>query len=233
MAMIPAYLFIFEEQKTMSLTAEVLAGILDKGNGRQYVRADAIKLGISARQAKGIVTLARGLRARNLALPRQYGECKSSLECAICPAFHGLSDRRITAMLSQPLARCADQLGQALRIAAFATLRSIDAANAEVPGEDRPARWAAARAVIIQAVRYDTSGKTIEEIGAGYLSGLYELFTTDGSALLIEIVEHPIGKMIHLYLGAGRLAELMDDLFLQAELYGKLHGCHAAIIGGR
>lgn len=173
------------------------------------------------------------IEENRLRLPEQYRASSSSLECAICPAHPGVGDELIAAGLSPTLARCARNLGDIVRAAASGALAKIERDSALIPPEDRPKRWAAAEPILAPALEYDIGERSIEEIRASFEGGALELFTAGRSALLAELIGLADGKVLHIYLAAGELGEVTNILRPQAELFARMNGATAAIIGGR
>jgi hypothetical protein len=177
--------------------------------------------------------IAAYVRAHGLTLPKQYTLGNTSLECAVCPAHHGLTEQNITMNLSPPLANVAQTMGRGLRLAVVRAMAAIDAEIDQGPKEDRAQRWGDVQGLMAAALHYDASGKTLDEVRVAYLAGSYELFAVGKSALLVEIVSAEAGRVLHMFLAAGDLGQIVSDLIPQAELFGKLNGCFAAAIGGR
>lgn len=172
------------------------------------------------------------ITTHRLALPSQYPSISSSLECAICPAQSAVSEKTAAAVLSPPLARCVDAMDIELRsVAANAII--APGTGRLVSQEDRPLRWSVVEPLMRAALVYDTGQKTLDTLREDYEAGKFDLLTAGRSALLVEVAEAEGQKFIHLYLAAGSLSELRNNLIPQAELLGKLHGCKAAFIGGR
>lgn len=168
-----------------------------------------------------------------LALPGQYRSASSSLECAICPANPGVVDQISAAELSPTLSRCALTLGAIVRAAASGALANIERENALIPQEDRPRRWSAVEPLLAQALKYDVGTRSIGEIRASFEGGAFELFTAGRSAILAELIPLSGGTVLHIYLAAGDLGEVTNILRPQAELFARMNGATAAIIGGR
>jgi 3'-phosphoadenosine 5'-phosphosulfate sulfotransferase (PAPS reductase)/FAD synthetase len=171
---------------------------------------------------------------RELALPLQYqGHDGSSLECAYCPAFHGLRDRRATAALSRPLANISRAHGLGNIGVALVALQRLNGQLDAIPPEDRQARWAEAAPLIAEALNYDWLNRTVDQMRRAFLAGEYELFATGGSVLLAKCHDAGEDRILELCLAGGRLSELREELIPQAELFGIAAGCTMVTIGGR
>lgn len=169
-----------------------------------------------------------------LALPPQYdGANGSSLECAICPAFHGLGDRKQTMALSPPFARLSAGLNETMLSIATNALKEVQTGFSAAPAENRYTRWDAVAAQLESALEYDDQHRTISEIRQGFMAGEYELFSTGKSALLVRTHDVATSRVLDLFLAGGDLCEIVEDLVPQAEIFGRVSGCTFATIGGR
>jgi len=173
------------------------------------------------------------IEREGLPLPAQYRSASSSLECAICPAHPGVGDQNSAAALSPSLSRCTRTLGAIIRGAAADALANVEMENSLIPSEDRPKRWAAAEHLLAAAMEYDIGTRSLTDIQIAFERGDFELFTTGRSALLAELLEISNEKVLRHYLAAGDLSEVTDILRPQAELFARMNGATAAIIGGR
>jgi 3'-phosphoadenosine 5'-phosphosulfate sulfotransferase (PAPS reductase)/FAD synthetase len=170
----------------------------------------------------------------DLKLPVQYHGTKgSSLECAVCPAFHGMTDRHETTKLAPALAKASEGINRMLMQQATSAIQAIHSELSAIPAEDRAGRWQAALPLMAAALEYDNCGRKIEDVGAAYVAGDGELFTSANSALLAKCEHTQEGRMLDLFLVGGELREIEGDLIPQAEIWGKVMGCTLAVIGGR
>ena len=71
-------------------------------------------------------------------------------------------------------------------------------------------------------------GDVADAIEAGHA----QLWTTDGAALVTEVLEHPRAKVLHIWLAAGEL-EPVIALAEQTMEWGRLNGCTRVTLTGR
>ncbi len=66
------------------------------------------------------------------------------------------------------------------------------------------------------------------------LEGSAFLFTTDASAVIVEIKDYPTGaRVVHGLIAAGDADDIVETLIPQAEAWGKANGCTHAEVSSR
>ena len=64
------------------------------------------------------------------------------------------------------------------------------------------------------------------------VSGQYQLFVSEHSALVTTVMPYPRGTVLHLFLAGGNLEEL-EQLYLESEEYAKYMNCKSITLMGR
>ena len=64
------------------------------------------------------------------------------------------------------------------------------------------------------------------------ISGQYQLFVSEHSALVTTVIPYPRATVLHLFLAGGNLEEL-EQLYLEAEKYARYMNCKLITLMGR
>jgi hypothetical protein len=88
------------------------------------------------------------------------------------------------------------------------------------------------RKYIEDALEYSGGTHTFDDIAAGVLSGDFQLWHKDNSAIVTEIVVYPRLKDLHFFLAGGNLDELQQMTPI-IEDWGKSVGCTRVTLAGR
>ena len=64
------------------------------------------------------------------------------------------------------------------------------------------------------------------------VSGQYQLFVSEHSALVTTVMPYPRGTVLHLFLAGGNLEEL-EQLYLESEEYARYMNCKSITLMGR
>ena len=88
------------------------------------------------------------------------------------------------------------------------------------------------RKYIEDALEYSGGTHTFDDVAAGVLSGDFQLWHKDNSAIVTEIVVYPRLKDLHFFLAGGNLDELQQMTPI-IEDWGKSVGCTRVTLAGR
>jgi len=88
------------------------------------------------------------------------------------------------------------------------------------------------RAYIEAALEYSQGTHTFADIAAGLLSGRYQLWVGQNSAVVTEIIVYPRLKDLHYFLAGGDLDEL-KKMRPHIEGWGIKQGCTRVTLAGR
>lgn len=88
------------------------------------------------------------------------------------------------------------------------------------------------RKYIEDALEYSGGTHTFDDVAAGVLSGDFQLWHKDNSAIVTEIVVYPRLKDLHFFLAGGNLDELQQMTPI-IEDWGKSVGCTRVSLAGR
>lgn len=83
-----------------------------------------------------------------------------------------------------------------------------------------------------EALSYADNTHDIEDIWAGIESGHFQFWPAKDGALVTEIQVYPKRKVFHVFLGGGKLEQLLD-MIESVEVYGRTIGCKSVTISGR
>jgi len=88
------------------------------------------------------------------------------------------------------------------------------------------------RTYIEAALEYSQGTHTFSDIAAGLLSGRYQLWAGQNSAVVTEIIVYPRMRDLHYFLAGGDLDEL-KEIRPRIEDWGKKNGCSRVSLAGR
>jgi|TARA_R110000772_G_scaffold51719_7_gene118735 hypothetical protein len=88
------------------------------------------------------------------------------------------------------------------------------------------------RAYIEAALEYSQGTHTFTDVAAGLLSGRYQLWAGEKSAVVSEITVYPQMKVLNYFLAGGDLDEI-KTIHAHIDDWGKRQGCTRATIAGR
>lgn len=94
------------------------------------------------------------------------------------------------------------------------------------PEFDRCAPWLA------EALLYANDTHEVEDIWDGIRDGRFQFWPAQDGALITEIKVYPKRKVFHVFLGGGKLEQLLD-MIESVEVYGRTMGCKSVTISGR
>lgn len=82
------------------------------------------------------------------------------------------------------------------------------------------------------ALEYSGGTHTFEDVAQGIISGNMQLWPGDKGCAVTEIVLYPKKKVLHVFLAAGDMAQLID-MIDDAAAWGVSHGCQSMTMSGR
>jgi len=85
---------------------------------------------------------------------------------------------------------------------------------------------------IVDALSYSGGTHEPTDIVAGILKGTLQLWPGPEACAVTEIVVYPNKKVLHVFLAAGKMENIVD-MQKSAEEWGKAQGCTAMTIAGR
>jgi hypothetical protein len=85
---------------------------------------------------------------------------------------------------------------------------------------------------IAQALEYSGGTHTTTDIAHAVLKGTMQLWPGERGCAVTEIVVYPSKKVLHVFLAAGEMDQIVD-MQESAEEWGKAQGCTAMTIAGR
>ena len=88
------------------------------------------------------------------------------------------------------------------------------------------------RTYIEAALEYSQGTHTFSDIAAGLLSGRYQLWAGQNSAVVTEIIVYPRMRDLHYFLAGGDLDEL-KEIRPRIEDWGRKNGCSRVSLAGR
>ena len=88
------------------------------------------------------------------------------------------------------------------------------------------------RTYIEAALEYSQGTHTFADIAAGLLSGRYQLWAGQNSAVVTEIIVYPRMRDLHYFLAGGDLDEL-KEIRPRIEDWGRKNGCSRVSLAGR
>jgi len=88
------------------------------------------------------------------------------------------------------------------------------------------------RTYIEAALKYSQGTHTFSDIAAGLLSGRYQLWAGQNSAVVTEIIVYPRMRDLHYFLAGGDLNEL-KEIRPSIEDWGRKNGCSRVSLAGR
>lgn len=88
------------------------------------------------------------------------------------------------------------------------------------------------RALIESALAYSGGTHEFADIVDGVVSGRMQLWPADRGVAVTEIVEYPRKRVLHVFLAAGEMDQLID-MIGDAERWGFAHGCKYVTVAGR
>lgn len=91
---------------------------------------------------------------------------------------------------------------------------------------DRCAKW------LEDALAYANDTHTVEDIWDGIVDGRFQFWPAKNGALVTEIQIYPKRKVFHVFLGGGKLDQLLD-MIESVEIYAKTIGCKSVTVSGR
>lgn len=82
------------------------------------------------------------------------------------------------------------------------------------------------------ALEYSGGTHDFEDVRAGVLSGKMQLWPTQNSCAVTEIVQYAKRRSLHVFLAGGDLEEILGGISSVAA-WGKAQGCDAMTLSGR
>lgn len=82
------------------------------------------------------------------------------------------------------------------------------------------------------ALEYNNTGQTLEDVKRGLHSGEYILWPGENSVVVTEHFDGPLGKFLNFFLAAGEMSEL-EAMLPGIEAYAKLSGVSRITLYGR
>ncbi len=89
-----------------------------------------------------------------------------------------------------------------------------------------------ARELIASALEYDPS-YSVDDVLSEVDSGHAQLCYAGESLVVTNIVERPQARVFHIWIAAGDLDELMEQLYPKLEQFAREQGCTAMSVSGR
>lgn len=86
--------------------------------------------------------------------------------------------------------------------------------------------------LVESALVYTEGSHTFEDIAAGIDLGQFKLLVAPNSLMLLEVIEYPQRKDLHVFLAAGKLEEL-EKMTPAVEEFGRRLGCKFITLSGR
>jgi len=94
------------------------------------------------------------------------------------------------------------------------------------------AQFIARRQYIEDALKYAKGTHTIDDIWHGIVTGDFQFWPGDRSAVVTEIQIYPQKKVMHIFLAGGEMDELLE-MEKSVRAYAKTIGCNSMSISGR
>ena len=85
---------------------------------------------------------------------------------------------------------------------------------------------------IEDALEYSGGTHTFDDVAEGILNGHMQLWPTDRGCAVTEIVVYPKKKVLHVFLAAGEMDQLID-MIESASIWGRTQGCTSMTTSGR
>lgn len=85
---------------------------------------------------------------------------------------------------------------------------------------------------IADALEYSGGTHTVDDVIDGIVSGHMQLWPAPRGCAVTEIVSYPRKKVLHVFLAAGEMDQIVDMLE-SAKDWGRQQGCDAFTIAGR
>lgn len=88
------------------------------------------------------------------------------------------------------------------------------------------------RPQIEAALEYSGGTHTFDDVAAGVLTGRMQIWPTEASCIVTEIIAYPRRKVLNVFLGGGSLGEIMA-MHPDVEAWARAQGCDALTMSGR
>jgi hypothetical protein len=88
------------------------------------------------------------------------------------------------------------------------------------------------RAMIESALEYSGGTHTFEDVKAMVIKGTAQIWPAPRGVAITEIIEYPRKRVLHVFLAAGELDQLLD-MIKSAEDWGRTQGCTSLTLSGR
>lgn len=88
------------------------------------------------------------------------------------------------------------------------------------------------RPLIENALKHSGNTHDFIDVAEGVYKGLMQLWPLEKSCIVTEIISHPQKKVLHIFLGAGDLTEILS-IHLDVLEFAKSQGCTAVSMNGR
>lgn len=93
--------------------------------------------------------------------------------------------------------------------------------------------WKRCEPWIEAALEYAGGSHTIEDVERGILAGRFALVPLERSALVLERVDYPQYRALHVFLAGGELSEIKAYFDHQLPEIARANGCKKMTISGR
>ena len=93
-------------------------------------------------------------------------------------------------------------------------------------------QFTARQKYIEDALEYARGTHTIEDIWDGVVTGQFQFWPGDKSAIITEVQIYPQKKVMHIFLAGGELNELLE-MEKSVRAFAKTIGCNSMSISGR
>jgi hypothetical protein len=88
------------------------------------------------------------------------------------------------------------------------------------------------RKYIEDALEYSGGTHTFDDIATGVMTTRFQLWPSESSAIVTEVIVYPQSKDLHFFLAGGNLDEL-KDMTPEIERWGRSVGCTRVTLAGR